>query len=99
MSLPGFTAETSLYRTTNRYQMISISGAPAVGTEVLPQQVPPCTVTSGDCTTVVGSPSCVVSPISGQVQCCGQGLFWGYYPYIRECSDGYIEEGCGICYF
>src|SRR5713226_3435195 len=99
MSMLEFTAAASLYRTTNQYQMMGISGALAVGTKVLPQQVPPCTVTSGNCTTVVGSPSCVRRPGSSQIQCCSQGWFWGYYPYFRVCSDGYIEAGCGACYF
>jgi hypothetical protein len=37
VNIPGFTAEASLYKTSERYQMAEIPNAPAVGREVVPQ--------------------------------------------------------------
>lgn len=38
MTMPGFTAEASLYRTNERYQMIETLVAPADGRMIVPQQ-------------------------------------------------------------
>jgi len=51
MSIPGFTAEASLYKTTRNYRRIT-DGGPASDSRVLPQQFASCT-TNRSCWGVV----------------------------------------------
>lgn len=42
MNMPGFTAEVSLYRTSERYHMVGTSAPSAGGGEVVPQSSHDC---------------------------------------------------------
>jgi hypothetical protein len=47
MNIPGFTAEASLYQTSERYQMVGVPNVPVDGREVRPQLRHPLCRTSG----------------------------------------------------
>ena len=40
MNIPGFTAEASLYETSDRYQVVGVPNVPPDGREVVPQLRP-----------------------------------------------------------
>lgn len=61
MGIPGFTAETSLYRTTASYERVGASAAVTRGAEVVPQQC-----ASTPCIQVGGGRVCVNLPIVGR---------------------------------
>jgi hypothetical protein len=44
MNMPGFTAETSLYKTSGHYRMARTVNAIANGQKIIPQRVPLCEV-------------------------------------------------------
>ena len=57
-----------------------------------------CTQTNGPCTGARGSDTCVT--VNGVTQCCHSNWLYGWYPWIKGCSDGQIEnKSCsGPCY-
>jgi hypothetical protein len=92
----GGTAETSnaAYGTLNGCPR-SFLTQPFSVTAVTPRT---CFSTNGPCTGAGGSDQC--KTLNGVTQCCHSNWLWGWFPWIRGCSDGTIAaQGCGgPCY-
>lgn len=62
-------------------------------------QLPPptCQTFNGMCTGAGGADQCVSA--GGITQCCHSNWFYGWWPWIRICSDGSFTQGCsGPCW-
>jgi hypothetical protein len=57
-----------------------------------------CTITNGPCTGAGGKAKCIT--VNGVTQCCHSNWLYGWWPWIKGCSDGQVEDqGCsGPCY-
>jgi hypothetical protein len=87
------TAETS----NASYGVLNVCPQPSF-TQSLSIKPITCTTTTGMCTGARGSESCIT--VNGVTQCCHSTLFYGFYPWIKACDDGQVEDqGCtGPCY-
>ena len=58
---------------------------------------PTCQTFNGFCTGANGPEKCISA--AGRTQCCHSNLFYGWFPWIRTCSDGTVTQGCnGPCW-
>jgi hypothetical protein len=99
MSLPGFSAEASVPRSSGLF--VAVETAPEEADKIIPQQE--CFTFSGKCTGFwpwYQGTQCVTG-LSGEQHCCTSA---STYPAIRECRnpDGswrVVSRWCGYCWW
>jgi len=98
MTMPGFSGECSLYKSTRQYAVYGQTFAESSRGQILPQQPVDCWEINGRCTGIwpfYRGQQCVTG-LSGAQQCCSAAGTW---PYINECRrpDGRIEAVRQVC--
>ena len=94
MSMPGFTAEASLYRTTNHYVASAAGGSAGVGAELVPQDCGLfkeifCSVAVAACVAACGA----LCLDGGPAACagCATIAMGGLFVTCKDCLPGFIQ--------